>query len=299
MQSAITLVHKGAMTIAAHSIHSFARHFGKTHRLQIHSDGSLDAWDIEILLKSALGMEVEIVSAEQRQAIVAERLKDYPYTQKLLAKGGYFTKLELPVFYDEPYFYFDSDVIWLKPVINLAPVGRDSAFSTEGWSWYFGICRDARWIEEKTPRRVNSGIYHLSSPFPFERMEKLLENQMFDWTIPGNSDQEIMAYLYPGMTTYHQEDIKRSRVGKNYDLSTISAAALHFPGRMWKTHMDQIERLPLMASSAATEVRFEDAVELTHLELFKMRTYMSLANTTIARGPIRMLRKIRKCLVPG
>lgn len=299
MQSALTLVHKGAIDIATHSIYSFARHFGKTHRLQIHSDGSLDTWDIELLLKAAIGLEIEIIMPKERQEVVAKHLLPYPKTKLLLEKGGYFTKLELPIYHDEPYFYFDSDVIWLRPVNNLIPATGSCAFSTEGWSWYFGICRDSLWIRGKTPRRVNSGFYYLSNSFPFEKMEEMLENQMFDPSIQGNSDQEIMAYLYPEMVTYDQEDVKRSRVGKIYDLSTLESVALHFPGRMWKQHMDQIEKLASLPPRSPQSIRFCSAKKLTHLELFRMRTYMALANSIAARVPIKLLRRLRKSIGPA
>jgi hypothetical protein len=295
METALTLVHKGAMEIATFSIYSFARNFGGTHRLQIHSDGSLDGWDLELLMKAAIGLEAEIILPKDREPVVSSRLERFPETAALVKRRGYFTKLELPIFQDGPFFYFDSDVILLSPISNLIPPSGGSAFSTEAWSWYFGICHDSMWIREKTPRRVNSGFYHVSVPFPFERMEALLERKMFDPNIPGNSDQEIMAYLYPDMLIYHPDDVKRSRVGKLYDLANLDAAALHFPGRMWKGHLDQIERLGAFPPRASRTLRFIDSESLTHLELIRMRTYMSLANSAAARAPIRMLRRLRGC----
>lgn len=296
MHLAITLVHKAAMEIATYSIYSFARNFGNTHHLKIHSDGSLDAWDLELLMKAAAGIHAEIITPNEREPVVSGRLAEFPKTAELVKRRGYFTKLELPIFHDEPYFYFDSDIIMLSPISNIIPPSGGNAFSTEAWSWYFGICHDSMWIKEKTPRRVNSGFYYVSTPFPFKRMETLLGRKMFDPTIPGNSDQEIMAFLYPDMQLYHPEDAKRSRVGKIYDLANLESAALHFPGGMWKKHMDQIQRLSANPPRAPKTIRFLDAASLSHLELIRMRAYMALANSTAARQPIKILRKLRSYL---
>ena len=242
MQLATTLVHKGAMAIAVHAIRTFSRLFSDTHCLQIHTDGSTDADDHEVLRMAATGMNVSIVTAADRAPILAEKLQIYPKTRELIARGAYFAKLELPIFAGGPYFYFDSDTVWLRHVPNLAPPRRKNAFSTESWSWYNGVCNDRLWIREKTPRRVNSGFYHIGEPFPFERMEDMLTRKMFDPAIPYNTDQEIMAYLFRDMDIYHPDDLKRSRVGKLYQLATETCAALHFPGKMWLPHLDQIER---------------------------------------------------------
>ena len=294
METALTLVHKGAMQIATHSVRSFARNYTKTHRLQIHTDGTTSETDHLELLAAAEGMEAEIVSPERRAPTVARQLAHYPKTAALVERGGYFTKLELPIYAATPFFYFDSDVIWLAHTPNLAPTAARNAFSTESWSWYFGIRNDGLWIKENTPRRVNSGIYYLCQSFPLERMESLLERQMFDPEIDGNSDQEIMAYLYPDMELYHPEDMKRSRVGKLYDMAALDSAALHFPGRMWKSHLDQIEKLaglPVVPRKKTT--RFMSPVKLSRVELFRMRSYMALANSEIARMPISFCRKLR------
>jgi len=294
METALTLVHKGAMQIATHSVRSFARYYGATHRLQIHTDGTTSESDHEELLAAAEGIEVEIISPERRNPTVARQLAHYPLTAELVGRGGYFTKLELPIYAATPFFYFDSDVIWLAHTSNLAPAAARNAFSTESWSWYFGIRHDGLWIKENTPRRVNSGIYHLGQSFPLERMESLLERQMFDPEINGNSDQEIMAYLFPDMELYHPEDMKRSRVGKIYEMATLDSIALHFPGRMWKGHLDQIENLQATPATTRRKItRFMSPVRLSRVELFRMRTYMALANSEIARMPISFCRKLR------
>ncbi|MEO7098022.1 MAG: hypothetical protein ABI162_01580 [Luteolibacter sp.] len=296
MQLATTLVHKGAMPIAVHAIHTFRIHFAATHRLEIHTDGSPDAKDCEELLAAAGGMDVRIVIADDRAPIVAEKLRNYPKTRELLARGAYFTKLELPMVAEEPYFYFDSDIVWLRPADNLVPEGCPNAFSTESWSWYYGVCNDRLWIREKTPRRVNSGFYHIGEAFPYERMEDMLERKMFDPTIPYNTDQEIMAYLFRNMAIYHPEDLKRSRVGRHYNLAEEQCAALHFPGRMWLPHMDQIEALAGLPATARMGIRQQVATPLTHAELIRMRFYMKLATSRAVRFPVDTYRKIRNRL---
>ena len=296
MQIATTLVHKGAMPIAVQAIRTFRRHFAATHRLEIHTDGTPDAKDCEDLLAAAAGMDACIVTAGDRAPIVAENLRHYPRTRELIARGAYFVKLELPIVATGPFFYFDSDIVWLRPVSNLVPPGGGNAFSTESWSWYYGVSNDRHWIREKTPRRVNSGFYHIGESFPFERMESMMERKMFDPTIPYNTDQEIMAYLFHDMLLYHPEDLKRSRVGAHYDLARETCPALHFPGKMWLPHLDQIESLRDSADSSTVQVRYQNPVPLTHSELFRMRLNLKLANSPALRLPLNAYRGLRKRL---
>jgi hypothetical protein len=296
MIKATTLVHKGAMGIAVHAVASFARSFNNSYQLQIHTDGSPDAGDRALLMAAANahGMVAEIVTPADRKPVVEERLKGYPLTRELLGRGGYFTKLEMPVWIEKPYFYFDSDIVWLRPVSNLTPPGGGNAFSTESWSWYYGVCHDSRWIAEQTPRRVNSGFYHLAQEFPFQRMEDMLEKRMFDPTIPFNTDQEIMAYLFPKMVHYHIDDLKRSRVGSLYDLKSETCAALHFPGGMWEAHLDQIEALSAGPLLPEAEIRFSPSIPLTRFELFRMRAFMSLSKSRTLQKPLQIFRDLRK-----
>ena len=296
MQLATTLVHKGAMPIAIHAIRTFRRHFASTHRLEIHTDGSPDAADHDHLLAAAEGMNVSIITAGDRRPIVAGKLTAYPKTQELIERGAYFAKLELPMVATEPYFYFDSDIVWLRPVTNLIPTEHPNAFSTESWSWYYGVCHDSLWIREKTPRRVNSGFYHIGESFPYDRMEDMLERKMFDPSIPYNTDQEIMAYLFKDMSIYHPDDLKRTRVGTSYNLTEESCAALHFPGKMWLPHMNQIEALSGISVETETSIRYQDAIPLSHTELLRMRLYMKLANSPAVRAPINTYRRLRNRL---
>lgn len=296
MKLATTLVHKGAMNIALHAVGSFARNFHQSYHLQIHTDGSPDAGDHALLLAAARdhGMTAEIVTPADRKPLVKERLTGYPLTRKLLERGGYFTKLEMPVWIEKPYFYFDSDIVWLRPVANLTPPGVGNAFSTESWSWYYGVCHDEKWIAERTPRRVNSGFYHLAREFPFQRMEDMLEKRMFDPTIPFNTDQEIMAYLYHETVYYHIDDLKRSRVGSLYDLKSEACAALHFPGGMWKAHLDQIEALGARPPLPEAEIRFSPSIPLNKFELFRMRSFMALSKSSLLQKPLGIFRHLRK-----
>lgn len=293
MQLALTLVHKAAMPIGVHAVRSFARHFAGRYRLEIHTDGSPDAADERQLMDCAAGMEARIVRPEERKPRLDERLAPFPAIRGLMSGIGYFAKLELPMVWDGPRFYFDSDIVWLRPAGNLTPPSRPNAFSTESWSWYNGVANDRLWIAAKTPRRVNSGFYFQGEPFPFERMEEMLERGMFDPALPYNTDQEIMAYLFKDMELYHPDDLKRSRVRVRYELASESAAALHFPGGMWKDHLDQMDSLHRLPPRPSVDVRYQPAVPLDRLELLRMRMSVRASNSPLLRDGINRLRTLR------
>lgn len=293
MHAAVTLVHKGSMPIAVHAVGSFARHFSGSYRLRIHSDGSLDADDEATLLATADGMPAEIIRPADRASILAERTAGFPLTRKLLERGAYFTKLQIPICEKTPYFFFDSDIVWLAPVSNLCPAQAPNAFSTESWSWYYGVADEAAWIREMVPRRVNSGFYFLSEEFPIDRMEDMLAKHRFDPTKPYNTDQEIMAYLYRNMEYYHPEDLKRSRRGVIYDLNSENAAALHFPGGMWREHLDQMVALAETSPLPSVTVRYQSPVPLSGFELFRMRLFMKICALRCIQEPLNAVRKIR------
>jgi len=293
METAITLVHKAAMPIGVHAVRSFARHFSGRYRLEIHTDGSPDSADEQELLHCAAGMEARIVRPAERRPLLDERLARFPGIRTLMSGIGYFAKLELPMVWEGPCFYFDSDIVWLRPVTNLVPPSQPNAFSTESWSWYNGVAKDRLWIEAKTPRRVNSGFYYQGEPLPFERMEDMLERGMFDPGLPYNTDQEIMAYLFKDMELYHPDDLKRSRVRVLYDLAAESAAALHFPGGMWREHLDQMDALESLPPRAAADIRHQPAVPLDKLELVRMRMSVKASNSPLFREGINRLRTLR------
>ena len=296
MKLAATLIHKSAMPIAIHAVRTFAACYRDSYRLEIHTDGSLDEGDHSTLLQAAGAMQTVIVTPTDRAPIVTRELAHYPRTAELVARKGYFTKIELAIASAKPYFYFDSDIVWLRPADDLMPATHANAFSTESWSWYYGVRKTRLWVAEKIPRRVNSGFYHVGEEFPLQRMETMLEMGMFDPTIEGNGDQEIMAYLFRDMTLYHPEDLKRSRVGVEYDLAGCQAVALHFPGRMWIRHMDQIEKYAPSPSSPRVAMKYCEAKPLSHGEIIRMRLYMMLAEWKIARQPIRIYRDLRRTL---
>lgn len=296
MLSAVTLVHQGAMAIGVHAVGTFARHFSTTHRLDIHTDGSVDEENQKLLLDAAKGMDARIVVPAERRPILDERLANYPKTRALLNGVGYNAKLELPMAASGSYFYFDSDIVWLRPVANLIPPKAPNAFSMESWSWYNGVANDRLWLKAKTPRRVNSGFYHLGEPFPFEVMEDMLAKGMFDSTIRYNTDQEIMAYLFRNMQLYHPEDLKRSRVRVRYDLASENCAALHFPGGMWLDHLDQIGSLTSSPAKTSTNIRYQEPEPLTKAELLRMRCSVSLSDSPLTRGPVNQLRKLRRAI---
>ena len=293
MLPAVTLVHKAAMNIGVHAVRSFARHFSDRYRLDIHTDGSPDLGDEAELMRAADGMQARIVRPADRKPLLDERLANFPLIRGLADGVGYFAKLELPMAATEPYFYFDSDIVWLRPVSNLTPSAAPNAFSAESWSWYNGVAKDHLWIEAKTPRRVNSGFYYLGESFPFERMEDMLAKGMFDPTIPYNTDQEIMAYLFRDMQLYHPEDLKRSRRGVHYDLKTDPSAAMHFPGGMWREHLEPIQRLGSIPLKSEANIRHQDPIPLTRFELFRMRLSVSLSDSPLLRDLINQIRKLR------
>jgi len=293
MLAAVTLVHQGAMPIGIHAVRTFAKHFSGKYRLEIHTDGSPDSDDEANLLRAAEGMEARIVHPGERQPLLDERLAAYPKTRSLLDGVGYNAKLELPMVIEPPFFYFDSDIIWLQPVSNLIPTSAPNAFSTESWSWYNGVAKDRLWIAAKIPHRVNSGFYHLGEPFPFERMEDMLDKGMFDPTQPYNTDQEIMAYLFRDMQLYHPEDLKRSRRNLHYNLATDPSAALHFPGGMWSDHLEQIALIASLPDRPEISIRYQEAVPLDRMELLRMRLMVGVSDSPLLRGPINLLRKVR------
>lgn len=290
---AITLVHKEALPIALHSIKSFARHFHHTHFLIIHTDASVGKEDRQSLVRAAHGLPATLVTAADRWQRLPEILTPYPGIRAQLDKrGSTFTKLEIPMLEKKPYFFFDSDIIWLRHVQNLKPMNAPNAFSTETWSAYPGIAEPGYWVRKRVPRRVNSGFQYLSGDFPFDRLEALVSNNKFNKALRHAGDQEIFAYLYPDMEYYHPDDFKRSRVGTQYQLSNMECAALHFPGRMWREHLGQIEALEKEGIKSPVQIRFQKPVPLSHIELARMRAQLKLGDSATLRPILNVLRKL-------
>jgi len=287
-----TLVHAASMPIARHAVRTFCiTHRDLFRELEIHTDGSLTEEHRSELGELTSGMAVRFVEPMDRQVILEDRIKGYPAIQSLMSGRGYFSKMELPMVSSEHYFYFDSDIVWLRPCPNLTGDGRQNLFSTETWTWYPGIRKEISWARASVPRRVNSGFYYLADPFPFERLERLLTQKMYDPGAPYATDQEIMAFLLPEMRLYHPDDLMRSRRGMIYDLHQLEAAALHFPGSMWEPHLNQINGF--RPASQPKEVRYANTAPLRLLEILRMRLTIGVAGSRWSRLPVRWGRAIR------
>jgi hypothetical protein len=296
--SAKTLVHAASMPIARHAVRTFCiTHQGLFRELEIHTDGSLTDEHRSELGELTAGMEFRFVEPSERRVILERRIKEYPAIQSLMSGRGYFSKMELPMVSSEPYFYFDSDIVWLRPCRNLIGDGSLNLFSTETWTWYPGIRKELSWARASVPRRVNSGFYYLADPFPFERMERLLTQKMYDPEAPYATDQEIMAYLFPEMRLYHPDDLMRSRRGMIYDLHQLRATALHFPGSMWEPHLRQLNGF--RPASQPKEVRFANTAPLSLLEILRMRVTIGVAGSRWWRLPVLWGRAIRATLQQG
>lgn len=291
MITAKTLVHKASMPIAEHAVRTFARTHWNKCILEIHTDGSLDRNDEHLLLTKASGINASIVNPEDRSYRIEERLERFPLTRMLVSRGGYFAKLELPISAESPFFYFDSDIVWLRTAEDLAACKQPNAFSMESWSWYYGIRKPQVWIRERIPRRVNSGFYYLSQPFPFERLERVLSEGLYDPDAESSTDQELLAFLYPRMEMYHPDDFRRSRRGRHYDFKTLDAVALHFPGRMWEPELDQIREF--IPEQTNYTVRRESSVTLGVIEIIRMKSYRLLEEASWARFPLKIYRGLR------
>lgn len=292
MLKATTLVHKNALEIATHSIRTFAHFFSETHTLNIHTDPSIDWNDHKILLDAAKEIQAKIVTAHERENSINNILIRFPKTKAFLNRTSYFAKLEIPMMEEKPYFFFDSDVIWLRHAANLEPKNTPNAFSTESWTSYSGIAKPKRWIHAKVPRRINSGFHYISQDFPYQKLEDLLTHGMFDKTSNYAGDQEIFAYLFNDLEYYHPKDLKRSRVGSIYQLPEESCAAIHFAGRMWLPHLDQIRQLPDLTNKSSSKIRHLPSVNLTTTELIQMRVKLKLGKSQILAKPLNILRKI-------
>jgi len=280
------------MPIARHAVRTFC----STHRdcfseLIIHTDGSLTNEDRHDLSSMTEGMPFRFVEPWQRRQMIDQICIDFPRTRAFLDGNGYRAKMEIPVVEQKPYFYFDSDVVWLQTCTNLLGDGTINLFSTESWTWYPGIRKASVWAKSGIPRRVNSGFYFLKDPFPFDRMERLLSAGLYEPEAPWATDQEIMAFLYPAMRLYHQDDLMRSRRGIIYNLVNLKAGSLHFPGRMWETHLAQIATLH--PTTLPREIRITDPIPLVMSEIMRMKIMLSTAQARWSRGPVEIYRRIR------
>lgn len=292
MLKAITLVHKGALEIAVESIRSFIHFFSHSHELTIHIDSSIGPREKTLLLQAANGGKVKIVTPAERKEKLDKYLTAFPKTRAFLDGTSYFTKLEIPIFEKAPYFYFDSDVIWLKSAKTFKPQNATNAFSTETWSSYQGIAKPRLWIQAKTPRRVNSGLQYIGQEFPFQKMENLLTRNMFNKNLRYAGDQELYAYLYNDLEYYHPSDFKRSRVGSKYELEKESCAALHFVGKMWQSHIDQINTISNSKDKKSIDVRLLPSVPFSRFEFFRMKLQIKMGESKLLAKPLNIFRKL-------
>jgi hypothetical protein len=287
-----TLVHAASMPIARHAVRTFcATHRSFFRELEIHTDGTLTEEHRSELGELTAGMAFRFVDPDERRHTLKRKIGGFPEILSLMSGRGYFSKMELPMVSTEPYFYFDSDIVWLRPCTNLTGDGSQNLFSTETWTWYPGIRRGLKWAKGNIPRRVNSGFYYLADPFPFERLEKLLTQRMYDPEAPYATDQEIMAFLFPEMRLYHPDDLMRSRRGIVYDLVNLIAVALHFPGSMWESHLGQIN--VLRPTPLPHLVRIAEPIPLGIIEITRMKIILATAQARWSRVPLEIYRRNR------
>lgn len=293
-----TLVHKAALPVALESVRTFAACSLKQYSLEIHSDGSLDAEDLSALCHAAGSMETTVVEPSDRKAVLAECLSNqFPLSSSLLKRGAYMSKLEVLASADKEFFYFDSDIIWLRPFEAIAPAAHVPAvFSTETWSWYYGIQKPWRWIANRTPARVNSGFTFLRPPFRFAKLEAMLRDGLYNPDHEYATDQEILAYLYPDCKLFSLCDFARSRVGKFYDLSKLDCFALHYPGGMWKQHLEIIKSFKPHDHATPHAVARTIPYPFQYLEYFKMRILLLVEKSIFLQPLANQYRRIRKIL---
>ena len=290
---AVTLLHQSALPIGLEAVRTFARIAPRGCVLEIHSDGSLDESAWSALRQAALPVHVMCVGPEQRNPVLEERTRSFPLSRQLFQRGGYMTKLAVLATVSAPFFFFDSDIVWLRPFSPSDFPEQNAVFSTETWSWYYGIQRPLRWIQEKIPARINSGFAWLPGAFPFERLEQMLREKLYTPDHRYSTDQEIMAFLYPRAQVFSMAYLDRSRVGKQYYLEKLSAVALHFPGRMWQSHLTAIQRFTPAGERTPIVIPLEIPPVLSPLEILRMHAVLWAESSSWVRVIINQLRKLR------
>jgi hypothetical protein len=300
MLLAKTLVHKAAMPIALHAVRTFAAVADKAFRLDLHSDGSLEEQDWVALERAVDGrLPLRRVDLPEVHAVIAGTLGALPLARELFSRGGYMTKMAVLASEDGPFFYFDSDIVWLRSFALPESLNSRTVFSTETWSWYYAMAKPREWIRDRVPRRINSGFALMPGRFPFERLEALLRRGFFNPSHPWATDQEFLACLYPDCRVFSLRDFARTRRGIHYELSEMSAIALHFPGRMWKDHMDAIPAFEPLSENAARQPGIGGSVPMDWPEVLRMKatewieTNPFLAQVANAARRLRAQRKLR------
>jgi hypothetical protein len=289
-----TLVHKAAMPVAPHALRTFASVSRGAYRLEIHSDGSLEESDFLQLEQAANGIPTQRVLPAKRQALLAPQIASQPLSQALFTRPGYMIKLEVLAYEPGPFFYFDSDIVWLRPFNPIASPSGTAIFSTETWSWYYGIQKSGVWIKERIPRRINSGFAYLPAAFPFDRLETMLRQGLYTPDHRFSTDQELLAYLYPDCRIFSLEDFARSRRGRRYDLATLPSVALHFPGGMWKKHLGEIAKYSVDIQEPPRQVRSQQAAPLSLIEILRMYAALACEQNYILQRLANIYRHMRR-----
>lgn len=288
-----TLIHKAAIPVALHAVRTFATASRGAYTLEIHSDGSLEEPDFRQLEQAANGIPTQRVLPAQRQALLAPQIADKPLSQALFARPGYMTKLEVLAYEPGPLFYFDSDIVWLHPFEPITSPSGQAIFSTETWSWYYGMQKPRVWIKERIPRRINSGFAYLPREFPFLRLEKALTIRLYSNNHPWSTDQELLAYLYPDCRIFSLEDFARSRRGRRYDLATLPSVALHFPGGMWKEHLSEIAAHAVDGPKPPRKIQTQQAAPLSLIEILRMYAVLACEQNYFLQRLANMYRRLR------
>ena len=293
MLIAKTLVHKAAMPIAVHAVRTFAAASRGAYSLEIHSDGSLDESDFEQLELAATVLQVRRVESAERKALLAPQITGKPLSQALFSRPGYMAKLEVLSYEPGPFFYFDSDIVWLRPFEPITSPNGKAIFSTETWSWYYGMQRSEVWIKERIPRRINSGFAYLSGEFPFDRLEAMLQRGLYTAEHWLSTDQELLAYLYPDCRIFALQHFARSRRGRVYDLPRQQSVALHFPGGMWKDQLNQIAEFKMAVTKTSWLVHTEIPKTLSHWEIMRMNGALACEQNYFLQRLANIYRRFR------
>ncbi len=288
-----TLVHKAAMPVALHAVRTFAACCDKHFQLEIHTDGSLDDTEVRQLTAAADDLQTTIIDPPARQEHLAGLRPDYPQVAGLLERGGYMSKMQVLAIAEEPFFYFDSDIVWLHPFQLQIPDNTSAIFSTETWSWYNGIRKPLHWIKRQVPARVNSGFTYLKPPFPFELFEQMLTARLYNPDHKYSTDQEILAYLYKDCRLFRLDQLVRSRVGAKYQINEHQAVALHFPGGMWKPHLQQIENYQIHSSVKPVTIALTQPEPLSMQEYLRLRTIVMIEENWLLHRIANQLRRLR------
>ncbi len=287
------LVHHGGVEIGRAAVRTFDLNCIEPYNLEIHSDGSLTAQDQNALLGEISLRPARLVLPEERAPRIEERTRNCPKVRKMLEKGGHFHKISVAISAEGPYFFFDSDILWVNKFKGVLPESRLNAFSLDPWSWYFGSAKRREWVKRGIPMRVNSGFYFLGETFPVEKLEKAISDGHYDPEARDATDQEIFAYLFPDLEYYDPGAFVKTRAGIRYPLDTSTAVALHFAGGHWKDRLPELAAFYPKASLSVKKVSYRPARPITYLEIVRMLLYRFLIRNKWIFPATFLFRKLR------